>query len=182
MWIYPNAEHDANYARFIADPEQPLPGVFISFPSAKDPAFAGQWPGRATIEVVTLAPFAWFERWEDTRWKKRGADYDAFKQRLADRLRAELEKHVPAVRGKIECCELSTPLSTQHFANFHRGEIYGLSLTPERFRSRALGVRTPVKRLYLTGADACVPGVVGAMMGGALAASAVLRKNVTTAK
>jgi len=178
LWIYPGADHDANVARFHADPEQPFPGLFISFPSAKDPTFAERYPGRATIEVITLVPYGWFEQWQDARWKRRGADYDAFKQRLAERLREELERHVPAVRGKIEYCELSTPLSTRHFANFQRGEIYGMSATPERFRARRLGPRTPVQNLYLTGADAAVPGVTGAMFGGALAASAVLRRNL----
>jgi uncharacterized protein (TIGR03382 family) len=32
--------------------------------------------------------------------------------------------------------------------------------------------------LYLTGADACVAGVTGAMMGGVLAASLLLRRNL----
>jgi len=178
LWIYPSADHDANLARYAADPEQPFPGMFISFPSAKDPDFARRHPGRATIEVVTLAPYGWFERWADTRWKRRGEDYDALKQRLAERLRAELERHVPAVRGKIDHCELSTPLSTRQFANYHQGQIYGPAATPERFRARALSPRTPIPNLYLTGADAAVLGVAGALSGGALAASAVLRRNV----
>jgi all-trans-retinol 13,14-reductase len=182
LWIYPGPDHDANVARYAADPEQPFPGLFISFPSAKDPEFAGRYPGRATIEVVTLAPYGWFERWADTRWKRRGADYDALKQRLAGRLRAELERHVPAVRGKIDYCELSTPLSTRQFANYHQGQVYGPAATPERFRSRVLSPRTPFGNLYLTGADAAVLGVVGALAGGALAASAVLRRNLMAAK
>ncbi|HXM45973.1 MAG TPA: NAD(P)/FAD-dependent oxidoreductase [Bryobacteraceae bacterium] len=178
LWIYPSADHDANMARYAADAEQPFPGLFISFPSAKDPEFTQRYPGRATIEVVALAPYGWFERWAETRWKRRGADYDALKQRLAERLRAELERNVPAVRGKIEYCELSTPLSTRHFANYHQGQIYGPAGTPERFRAHALSPRTPIRNLYLTGADAAVLGVAGALAGGALAASAVLHRNV----
>jgi len=178
LWIYPSAYHDANLARYTADPEQPFASLFISFPSAKDPDFARRHPGHATIEVLTLAPYAWFERWADTRWKRRGADYDRLKQGLADRLRAELEQNVPAVRGKIDYCELSTPLSTTQFANVHRGQIYGPAATPERFRARALSPRTPVRNLYLTGSDAAMLGVVGALAGGGLAASAVLRRNV----
>ena len=134
--------------------------------------------GRATIEVVALAPYSWFERWADTRWKRRGADYDALKQRLTERLRAELERHVPAVRGRIDYCELSTPLSTRNFANYHQGQIYGSAATPARFRARALSPRTRVRNLYLTGVDVAVLGVAGALAGGALTASAVLRRNV----
>jgi all-trans-retinol 13,14-reductase len=178
LWIYPGPDHDANLVRYAADPGQPFAGLFISFPSAKDPEFAQRYPGRATIEVVALAPYGWFERWADTRWKRRGADYDALKQRLTERLRAELERHVPAVRGRIDYCELSTPLSTRNFANYHQGQIYGSAATPARFRTRALGPRTPVRNLYLTGVDVAVLGVAGALAGGALAASAVLRRNV----
>jgi all-trans-retinol 13,14-reductase len=182
LWIYPSADHDANLARSTADPEQPFPGLFISFPSAKDPEFAQRQPGRATIEVVTLAPHGWFERWADTRWKRRGPDYEAFKQSLAARLRAELERHVPAVRGKIEYCELSTPLSTRQFANYLQGQVYGPASTPARFESRALSPRTTVSNLYLTGADVAILGVAGALAGGALAASAVLRRNLMAAR
>ena len=178
LWVYPGPDHDANVARYLADPEQPFPVLFISFPSAKDPDFARRHPGRATIEVVTLAPYAWFARWAGTRWKRRGAEYDALKQRLAARLRKELERHVPAVCGKIDYCELSTPLSTRQFANSPEGQIYGVACTPERFGARGLSPRTPVHGLYLTGADAATPGVAGALAGGALAASAVLRRNV----
>ena len=182
LWIYPGADHDANVSRYLADPEQPFPGLFISFPSAKDPEFEQRHPGHATIQVAALAPYSWFECWAETRWKRRGEEYDAFKERLTARLRSELERHVPAVRGKIDYCELSTPLSTGHFANVPRGQIYGPAATPARFEVRTLSPRTPVPGLYLTGADAATMGVVGAMAGGALAASAVLRRNVVRSR
>ena len=101
LWICPSFDHDANAKRFLENPSAEFPLLFISFPSAKDPEFAQRYPGRATIEVVTLASYDWFARWESTRWKKRGTDYDEFKRELAARLQGELEKHVPAVRGKI---------------------------------------------------------------------------------
>ena len=66
LWVCPTADHDANVARAEASPEQPLPFLFISFPAAKDPSFASSFPGRATIDVVAPAPFAWFEKWVDT--------------------------------------------------------------------------------------------------------------------
>jgi all-trans-retinol 13,14-reductase len=181
LWIYPSADHDANLARYAVDPDQPFAGLYISFPSAKDPDFARRHPGRATIEVVTLAPYEWFERWADTRWKHRGADYDELKQRLAERMRTELERHVPAVRGKIDYCELSTPLSTRQFVNYLQGQGYGPACTPERFQARVLSPRTTVRNLYLTGADAASMGGIGALAGGALAASAVLRRNLVDA-
>ena len=178
LWIYPDADHDANLARSICDPEAPFPAVFISFPSAKDPDFARRHPGHSTIEVVAPAPFSWFENWAGTRWKRRGSDYDAFKERLASRLLAELELQVPQVRGHIDYTEVSTPVTTRHFTNYTSGESYGLRAVPERFRMRALGARTPVRNLFLTGQDVSALGVTGAMMGGFLTASAVLRRNL----
>jgi len=178
LWIYPGSDHDACLARFAADASQPFPVLFISFPSAKDPTFAQRYPGHSTIEVVAPAPYRWFERWADTRWKKRGADYDDFKQNLAARMREELERQVPAVRGFIDYTELSTPLSTRHFANYAQGEIYGLSAVPARFRVAGLGARTPVRNLYMTGADVGSLGVTGALFGGVITASLALGRNL----
>ncbi len=181
QWVYPGDDHDATVARFVRDPDAPLPVAYLSFPSAKDPDFARRHPGRATVEVVGLAPHAWFARWADTTWKKRGHDYEAFKQKLADRLMAELVRQCPAIAGKVDHAELSTPLSTTQFAAHPHGEIYGLSHTPARFAARHLRPHTPVAGLYLTGADICTAGVGGALMGGVLTAAAITRKNLVGA-
>ncbi len=178
LWICPGPDHDANVSRSEASPDAPLPVLFISFPSAKDPSFTTRYPGRATIEVVAPAPFAWFEKWAETRWKHRGIEYDHLKSCLAERLKAGLENAVPQVRGRIDYCELSTPLSTRSFTNHESGEIYGLAAVPERFRLNCLGPRTPVPGLYLTGADVTSAGVTGAMMGGVVSASAILKRNL----
>ncbi|MBI4474526.1 MAG: NAD(P)/FAD-dependent oxidoreductase [Acidobacteria bacterium] len=178
LWIHASADHDANVRRFVSDPESEFPVVFISFPSAKDPTFDFRFPSHSTVEVITLAPYEWFDRWEHTRWRKREDDYEALKQRLQSRLLDVLYNHVPAARGHVIHTELSTPLTTRHFTNHAHGEIYGLGHTPERFRLRALGPRTPVRNLYLTGQDAAVCGVTGAVAGGILAVSAVLRRNM----
>ena len=125
-----------------------------------------------------MAPYAAFAGWADTRWKRRGEEYEALKQSLAGRLQQELERQVPAVAGNIGCAELSTPVTTRHFMNYASGEIYGIAATPERFAMRELGARTPVRGLYLTGQDAASLGVVGALFGGVVSASAALGKNL----
>jgi all-trans-retinol 13,14-reductase len=178
LWIHEDADHDAALARFLEDPAAPFPLLFISFPSAKDPAFAERCPGRSTIEIFTPAPYGWFERWADKPWKKRGEDYEELKRGFAGRLLEELFRHVPATRGRVDFAELSTPLSTRHFANYARGEIYGLGATPRRFESRVLTPRTAIKDLYLTGQDVAVPGVTGALFGGILTAAAILGPKV----
>ena len=101
LWIYPGPDHDGNVARSAADPDAPLPVVYVSWPAAKDPTFAARHDGRATAEAITMAPWDWFSRWSDTRWKQRGDDYDAFKARLAARLLETVFAHAPGVRGHV---------------------------------------------------------------------------------
>jgi all-trans-retinol 13,14-reductase len=173
LWLYPDARHDANIARFLADPAAPLPLVYASFPSAKDPSFKERFPGRATIDLITLCPWDWVEAWKDTTWMKRGADYEALKQGFTDRLLEALFAQLPQLRGKVDRAELSTPLSTRHFASHPHGELYGLDHDPARYRVR-LRAQTPVKGLFLTGADLVSAGVAGGLVGGVLTAGAIL--------
>jgi all-trans-retinol 13,14-reductase len=180
LWVYPGFDHDANVERIAHDLEAPFACVYISFPSAKDPDFQRRHPGKATIDVITMVPYAAFARWVETRWKKRGDEYGALKERLAARLRAELERQAPAVAGHIEHAELSTPQTTRHFMNYAEGEIYGVASTPARYALRELGARTPVRGLYLAGQDALSLGVVGALFGGVVCASAALKMNLLT--
>jgi all-trans-retinol 13,14-reductase len=181
LWVYPSFDHDANVDRFAQDIDAPFPGVYLSFPSAKDPGFQHRNPGHSTVEVITMIPYSAFACWHETRWKRRGDDYDALKQRLSDRLLAELDRQVPSVAGNIAYAELSTPVTTQHFMNYSQGEIYGIAATPQRYAVRELGARTPIRGLYLTGQDVASLGVVGALFGGVISASVALGKNLMSA-
>ncbi len=178
LWIYRDHDHEKNFAEFRRDINAPLPVVYLSFPSAKDPDFQRRFPGRSTIEAITLGPYEPFRRWADTSWKKRGSEYEELKQSLSDRLLETLYAHVPTARGRIEIAELSTPLTTSNFAAHPDGAIYGLAHSPTRFQARWLRPRTPIKGLYLTGADVVSAGLMGALMGGMSCSSAVLKGNV----
>jgi len=178
LWIYPSYDHDRNVRTYLQDREAPLPLVYISFPSAKDPAWEDRSGSNATLEVLSLAPYEWFEPWVDRRWRKRGARYEELKARFSERLLEALYAYVPQARGKVDYHELSTPISTRHFGNYAHGEIYGVAPTPDRFALRWLGPHTPLRGLFLTGQDAAVHGLVGAMYGGVVTASAILRRNV----
>jgi phytoene dehydrogenase-like protein len=75
----------------------------------------------------------------------------------------------------VDYKELSTPLSTEYMTGHRNGNIYGIPATPERYKLKWLGARTPIKNLYLTGADTTCHGIVGAMLAGAVTASIVMR-------
>ncbi|WP_166254974.1 phytoene desaturase family protein [Marinobacter salicampi] len=174
FWIYPGADYEKQVSDFMAAPDETdIPLTYISFPSAKDPSFAERYPGRATIEIVAPGPYEWYERWADKTWGKRGEEYEAEKEVFAQRLLAKLYEKLPHLEGKVDYYELSTPLSTDYFCRYSKGEIYGLNHTPGRFEQDWLKPKTRIPGLYLTGQDVMTCGVAGAMIGGLLATVAV---------
>jgi all-trans-retinol 13,14-reductase len=178
-WIYPKkGDHDACVDAYLENMDAPFPVVYISFPSAKDPDWSNRYPGKSSIDIITLLPYEPFETWADSRWKKRGEAYEEIKEKIAQRLLNELYKHVPQAKGAVKYYELSTPLTTKHFMNYEKGEIYGLDHSPARFRQSFLTARTPIKNFYLTGQDIVTAGVGGALFSGLLTASAITGKNL----
>ena len=107
LWLYPSFDHDANVERFSRDfaqnADSPFPGVYLSFSSAKDPDFQRRHPGKSTVEVIAMVPYAAFAAWADSRWRRRGDDYDTLKQRLTERMLAELERQAPSEREDRLC-------------------------------------------------------------------------------
>lgn len=146
------------------------PVLYCSFPSLKDPEHDPGERLRHTGEVVTFVPWESFEPWREGRWKKRGADYEAFKSRLETRMLEQFLEHMPALRPMVKYVELSTPVSTDHFVRPIEGSIYGLEPTPGRFTTRWLRPRAPIQNLFFSGSEVATVGVIGAMMGGVLAA------------
>jgi all-trans-retinol 13,14-reductase len=178
-WIYPNGnDHDKAIKDYLEDYTKEFPVVYISFPSAKNPVFLKKYPGRATIEIITVAKYDWFKKWENTRWKKRGEEYDVLKEEFAQRLLEHLYQQEPQLRGKIDFYELSTPITTKHFCNYINGEIYGLDHPPARFAKDYLKPQTPIKNLFFTGQDIVTVGIGGALMSGVLTASAITKSNL----
>ena len=56
LWIYPDeTDHDTSVSKTtLEDQESEFPLVYISFPSAKDPSWNSRYPGKSTIDVITL--------------------------------------------------------------------------------------------------------------------------------
>jgi all-trans-retinol 13,14-reductase len=179
LWVYPNdGDHDTCVERYLENIDAPFPLVYISFPSSKDPDWSNRYPGKSTIDVLTLMPYELVEQWNDSKWMKRGDEYDEFKEKMSQRLLDVLYQQQPQLVGKVDHYELSTPLSTQHFVNYDKGEIYGLDHTPDRYHQKFLQPRTPIKNLYLTGQDIVTAGVAAALFSGVLTTSAMTGKNI----
>ncbi len=172
-WFYEsfNTEHKEWDVRDQDDlPEAPV--LYVSFPSLKDPLHEPGPSTRHTGEVVTFVPWAPFEKYLGTRWHKRGEEYEEFKRALTARMLKQLKKHMPTLEDKVVHAELSTPVTTDHFTRPLMGSIYGLEPTVERFENPWLRPRSPIPGLYFAGSEVGTVGVIGAMLGGVLAAAA----------
>ena len=173
QWYYGSWDMEVSDWDISPDMDPGRAGVlFCSFPSIKDPHHDPGDDVRHTGEVITFVPWEAFDRWAGTTWHKRGEGYEAFKQTLTERMLDQYGEHYPGLIPMVDHAELSTPLSTHHFARSPRGSIYGLETTPGRFQDGSLGPRTAIKGLYLGGVDASTPGVTGGLIGGVLAALA----------
>jgi all-trans-retinol 13,14-reductase len=171
-WFYEtwDMEADAWNVDPAAESLGRAPVLYCSFPSLKDPLHDPGDKLRHTGEVVTFVPWSVFDQWKDERWKKRGGEYDTFKEKLEKQMLAQFLEHVPKLAPMLKYAELSTPVSTEHFVRPVDGSIYGIEPTPERFENRWLRPRAPVKDLFFSGSEVATVGVIGAMMGGVLAA------------
>lgn len=178
-WLYPDKiSHDDAVQNYVKDITQPFPVVYISFPSAKDPDWVNRYPGKSTVDIITLVPYEIFAPWEGERWKKRGEEYEALKEKIAQRLLEALYEKEPQLRGKVAYYELSSALTTKHFVNYEKGELYGLDHTSERFEQKFLRPQTPIKNFYLTGQDITTAGIGGAAFAGVLTAGVILKQDV----
>ena len=173
-WFYNT--WDVNQALWNNVTETPPPFMFVSFPSLKDPSHN---PGDKQLQTgELLASVNWdeFAAWNNSQHGKRPQDYEAFKSKIQKILLEQFELHFPALAPMIKYVEISTPVTTQHYTRRYHGSIYGLETTPKRFLSKSLKVKTPIPGLYLAGQDVVSPGVMGALMGGMLAAAAIDRR------
>lgn len=169
-WFYGTWDVEDEVWRADQMESRPAPVLYTSFPSLKDPTHDPGERQLHTGEVVTFMPLSDFARWDGSRWMKRGGDYEGFKQRLTERILEQIYGHLPGLKPLTVHAELSTPLSTVHFTRAAGGAIYGLEPSVERYANRWLRARTPVGGLFLSGVDVASVGVMGAMVGGVLAA------------
>lgn len=166
-WIFESLDHEAVFAErnawLTSDAE--IRNLYLSFPSLKDPEAKGH-----TADMITFTDYALFEKWKDLPWKKRGEEYMKFKEHIAQKVIAAVDKRFPGFKDIVEYVEVSTPITNEHFTSHPDGAIYGLACVPERYEHEKtpwFEVQTPVEGLMITGADAGgSPGIAGAMMGG----------------
>jgi all-trans-retinol 13,14-reductase len=155
-WIFESQDHESP----VRDLEK-CRTYYLSFPSLKDPHSTGH-----TAELIVFCGYDFFEKWSGQSWKKRDKDYYEMKERLTRHYLDLLDRRFPGFRNLVGYKELATPLTVEYFQESPRGSFYGIPGTPSRMGKPWARVTTPVKGLYLTGADVFSLGIMGAAMGG----------------
>lgn len=140
--------------------------AYLSLPSLKDSTATNH-----TAEILTFMEYDYFEKWKNQEWLKRDEEYYSIKEKIGNNLVDFVEKHFDGFKDLIEYKEVSTPLTMEFFTNWENGAMYGIPSTPERYKKDWMGVKTPIKNLYMTGTDASGAGIMGAMFGGIATAS-----------
>eukprot|EP00930_Biecheleria_cincta_P003496 TRINITY_DN104431_c0_g1_i1.p1 TRINITY_DN104431_c0_g1~~TRINITY_DN104431_c0_g1_i1.p1 ORF type:complete len:318 (-),score=27.23 TRINITY_DN104431_c0_g1_i1:106-1059(-) len=177
-----------------------LPGVFIGFPSNKDPSFKKDFgEGKTTVTVITFVNWEWFRghgEEQDNKKNKihnRSADNDELKERIGREMWRFACEVYPGVTEKtatttqhIGWWEVGSPLSNNQYIGSAFGEIYGADHNYERFSIARWGGESSVehigtgkgmlgiRNLVTAGQDSFCGGFAGAFFGGVLAAGHVL--------
>ncbi|MCA8971383.1 MAG: NAD(P)/FAD-dependent oxidoreductase, partial [Planctomycetes bacterium] len=170
-WFYDSWDTDTGIWSGGAD--EPLPMLFVSFPSLKDPAHEPGPSNRHTGEAMVWADWSSVVDFANGGAEERPSEWSAFKKDVESKLLGFFHAKFPALAPLVVHCELGTPLATAAFTGHENGGFYGVETTPRRVMSDALQPKTPVPGLYLSGQDAMMPGIAGALWGGMLGAAAV---------
>lgn len=168
-WIFESFNHDEMYTQRNDLLNGRAAMAYLSFPSLKDPH-----AHRHTAEIIAPLSYGSLEAHRDERWRRRSEDYKSAKNRMTRALLDIVERHHPGFGDLVEYSELGTPLTFEYFRAAPSGSIYGYPGTPAKYSQAWLGTRTPIRNLCLTGSDAALLGIMGALMGGVLTASCLL--------
>lgn len=179
IWTHQSARQHEDWQHYLADSElRPMPLHFISQPSAKDPTWPERYPDRCTMDICSFTDWSLWQRFTDTQWKRRGDAYEELKARLTEEMLEQVYRFYPKARGHVVHSELATPISFNHFLGRSHGDFMSFTPTPDRYAQRWTRAHSPVKGLLFSGQDVAMGGVSGAMVGGLLAASAALERDL----
>lgn len=159
-WLAGKVLNDQAFKGQIQGKIPDLAGADLSFSSLG---------GSDKYSATFILPHA-YEHYEELVRSKDDEAYQEYKKQLEDQLFQILETAFPSLKGQVLFSELATPLTMQHFLSQEGGVGLGLSGSPARFDSSVSDVKTPIKGLYLSGADSFSMGFVGALNGGVKAA------------
>ena len=117
-------------------------------------------------QIDLMTPMSWklCEPWQHTPVGRRGEIYEMLKSHLANECIRLAEKVIPGLRGMVERCYTSTPLTYRDYTLTPCGSAYGVRKDCRNLLMTTLSSRTPIPNLLLTGQSLVLHGVEGVTM------------------
>ena len=127
--------------------------------------------GCSTLEVMTLAPYEPFARWDGLPSFQRGPEYTDLKNRLGEQILDYFDRRNPGIIGDIEVKEFATPVSNSYWVNAVRGGAYGPAMSILQTGPFRYTPTTPFRNLFLAGSGVFGCGVASCFLSGQVAAA-----------
>lgn len=148
--------------------EWPKGFLYMHFCQEPRPKFA------STGVILSYMQMSDVERWKGTKVGHRGAEYEAFKHQMAEKLLEVLEQHFPSIRSQIESYYTSTPLTYLDYTGTEDGSMYGNMKDVNMGSAYRVPQRTRVPNVYLTGQNINSHGMLGVLVGAIVTCSEFL--------
>jgi len=129
--------------------------------------------------IISYMRFEEVSRWIGTTIGHRGADYEEFKQRKAEKLIERLCQDFPELRGNIERYYTSTPLTYLNYTGTAEGSMYGIAKDISATSNR-VHHRTKVPNLLLSGQNINSHGILGVLVGAIVTCSEIIGQDEMT--
>ncbi len=149
----------------------PVKGILISCRIPEDGSEYVQ-------QIDLLTPMLWSkcEPWNHTAVGRRGNEYKAMKERIANECITLAERFIPGLRDMITGCYTSTPLTYRDYTRTPEGSAYGLRKDFKNPVMTLLSPRTPIPNLFLTGQNLMLHGLHGVTMTSLFTCAEILGK------
>lgn len=115
--------------------------------------------------------------WENTRSGHRGAEYEKWKSKTADKIIKRLENLYPDFSKMIAHTWTASPLTIRDFYNTKEGAIFGYRKDCEHLLFSHLPVKTRVQNLLMTGQNVNLHGICGVPLTAIYTCEAILGTN-----
>jgi len=133
--------------------------LYMHFAQEEHPQYA------KTGVIISYMQMQDVARWAGTQVGRRGADYEAFKQRKAERLLDAVERHFPGLRDSIRYYYTSTPLTYQDYTGTEGGAMYGVARDIHLGAACRVPHRTKIPNVLQTGQNINSHGILGVIVG-----------------
>lgn len=152
--LKPNSMRYRNNLIFIPTPitDKSLPHYI----SMLTPPTLNQSKWADTVEILTFTRYDEYKQWEDTKTRKRGADYEAKKEQLAQQTIAYISRFYPELREAVDTVYVSTPLTIRDYYGNPKGAVYAQ-------QGMFAPVKTKASNLFMTGQSVQYQGLFGTL-------------------